>query len=273
VTDAVAAATATLAAAGVTSPRVDAELLAAHVLGVSRSRLAFAAMTRSQAARFDDLVAKRAQRIPLQHLIGAPFYGLELDVGPGVFIPRPETELLVEWGLSVLSRGDPIVVDLCSGSGAIAIAIAARRPDAVVYAVERSPTALEWLRRNTTGRSVRVVSADVRSPDLLSELAGRVDLVLCNPPYVPDGTPVPVEVSRYDPPEAVFAGPDGLALMPSVIAVAGRLLRAGGALGIEHDERHGAGVVALLGGPDFTSVMDHEDLAGCPRFATALRLG
>jgi release factor glutamine methyltransferase len=268
---ALAEATAKLAAAGVESPRVDAEWIAAHVLGVPRSRIATATMTPTQAESFATLIDRRAERIPLQHLIGAHFYGIDLDVGPGVFIPRPETELLVEWGLARLLTADPIVVDLCTGSGAIAIAVATERPDAAVYAVDFSEAALACVARNAGNLDIRTRLADIRKGEGLDDIAGRVDLVLCNPPYVPEATRVPAEVASHDPPAAVFAGPDGLALMPAVVTTATRVLKPGGYVGIEHDDSHGEVVPQLLIAAGFESVSDHRDLAGRPRFATARR--
>jgi release factor glutamine methyltransferase len=173
----IAAASATLGRAGVVSPRVDAELLAAHVLGVSRARLLTAAATAPQVAEIERLVARRAERVPLQHLTGAaPFYGLELEVGPGVFVPRFETELLVEWALARLGSAGR-VVDLCSGSGAIALAVATQRPDSEVYCVERSESALPWLRGNVDRLAprVRVVEADVRDDAFLSGISGTAE--------------------------------------------------------------------------------------------------
>lgn len=266
-----------LGAAGVASPRVDAELLAAHVLGVTRTELALVTeVDEERARRIRDLVARRAAREPLQHLIGTAVLGpVEVMVGPGVFVPRPETELLLEWGLAAIKPvASPLVVDLCTGSGALALAVAESRPDAAVHAVEADPAALEWARRNIARHDVRVTlhAGDVHDPGLLRELAGRVDLVLCNPPYVPDGTPVPPEVADWDPPGAVFGGADGLAVIRSVIARAAELLRDGGYLAVEHDDTHAEAVPALLrAGGRFRDVEDHRDLAGRPRFATARR--
>jgi release factor glutamine methyltransferase len=269
-----------LSAAGVPSPRVDAELLAAHVLGVARTRLPLAgAFDRDQLNRFRALVARRAGREPLQYLLGtAAFRHLELRVGPGVFVPRPETEVLVEWGLRHV--GDGLVVDLCSGSGAVALAVAQECPDARVYAVERDPAALEWLRRNAADRAaagdrrVRVVAADATDPAVLSTLDGTVDLVLCNPPYVPAGTAVPAEVGEYDPAQAVFAGSDGLDTIGPIITRAATLLRPGGWLGIEHDDGHASAVPALLRQDGrYRDIADHTDLGGRPRFTVARLAG
>lgn len=301
-----------LAEAGIGPARAEAEQLAAHAVGVSRGRLALVAeLTADQFACFEALLARRARREPLQHLLGrAGFRHLDLAVGPGVFVPRPETELLAGWGIEQALRrtaagraaaehlaveqpaGQPetttegpaqvLVVDLCSGSGAIALAVANEVPSARVVAVERSADALSWLRRNATERAaagdrpIRVVAGDVTDPRLvtdpaqLAEAAGRVDVLLCNPPYVPDGTGVPPEVAEHDPAEAVFGGTDGLAVIRAVIDRAAALLRPGGVFGVEHDDTHGAAVPALLRADGrFVEVTGHLDLAGRPRFATA----
>lgn len=272
--EAVREAAATLAAAGVDSARHDAELLAAHVAGVPRGRLLLASWDAAAVGTYRALVERRAAREPLQHLLGTAVLGrVEVVVGPGVFVPRPETELLVEWGLAqVRDVASPLVVDLCTGSGAIALAVAVARPDARVHAVETDPDALGWALRNIDRLEAHVDlhAVDVRAADLLSDLDGRADLVLCNPPYVPDRTPVPPEVHR-DPPQAVFGGPDGLAVVPSVVVAAARLLRPGGAVGIEHDDSHGDAVPALLTAHSFVDVEAHRDLAGRPRFASARR--
>ncbi len=277
---AVARAARVLAAAGIDAPRAEAELLAAHVLGVPRGRLALAdGLAPDQLDRYDALVARRATREPLQHLTGtAAFRHLELAVGPGVFVPRPETELLAGWGVDHARAGSPLVVDLCSGSGAIALAVAQETPAARVVAVERSPAALSWLRRNAADRAaagdrpVEVVAADVTDPGLLGGLEGRVDVLLCNPPYVPRAVEVPPEVAAHDPDEAVFGGADGLDVIRPVLARAALLLRPGGVLGVEHDDTHGAAVPALLAADGrYEAVEEHRDLAGRPRFTTARR--
>ena len=278
--DLLAQAAGDLARAGVASARVDAELLLAHVLGLQRSRLMTVGPVSPQhAARFAEVLARRVRREPLQYIVGvAPFRHLELAVGPGVFIPRPETELLVDSVLAaVRGAGHPAVVDLCAGSGALALAIAQERPDANVVAVEVDPQALVWLRRNTEGTRVQVVAADVRDRERLRArvralVAGPVDAVVSNPPYVPEGVAVDPEV-RADPAHAVFAGPDGLALIPAVIEAAASLLRTqGGFLALEHDESHADAVLALFG-PDsrWTGARVHSDLTGRPRFTTVLR--
>ncbi|GIJ23311.1 peptide chain release factor N(5)-glutamine methyltransferase [Micromonospora lutea] len=289
----IAEAARTLAAVGVTSARAEAELLAAYVLQVPRGRLALAdGFTDGQRDSYRALVARRSRREPLQHLTGtAGFRHLELAVGPGVFVPRPETELLAGWGVDQArqvvragagragGRPEPLVVDLCSGSGAIALSVAYEVPDARVVAVERSPEALAWLRRNAAARvaagdrPVEVVAADVTDPALLDELVGQVDVLLCNPPYVPLAVAVPPEVADHDPAEAVFGGADGLDVIRRVIDRAGFLLRPGGALGIEHDDSHGTVLPDLLAADGrYAAIVDHRDLAERPRFVTASRL-
>lgn len=270
-----------LTMAGVASPRTDAELLAAHVLDTERTRLPLIPLVDSPVVdRLRELVRQRAARVPLQHLTGSTALGaITVSVGPGVFVPRPETELLLVWGLAALDRVDaPVVVDLCTGSGALALAVAAARPDALVHAVDNDAGALAWARRNADLRaaagdtSIVVGCADVTLATTLAELDGSVHLVLCNPPYVPAGTVLPPEVAHHDPPAAVFAGPDGLAVIRGAVSTAARLLRPGGALAIEHDDSHGSSVPALLRALSvFAEVEDHRDLAGRPRFATARR--
>jgi release factor glutamine methyltransferase len=270
-----------LAGAGVASPRIDAELLAAHVIGVDRGRLMLHPLVDQPALdALRTLVERRAAREPLQHLLGNAVLGpVEVAVGPGVFTPRPETELLLEWGLrEIADVAAPVVVDLCTGTGALALAVAASRLDAVVHAVEMEPAALTWARHNIAehaaagGTPVTLHAADVCSPDLLVELETRVDLVLCNPPYVPEGTPLPPEVTDWDPPAAVYGGPDGLEIIRAVVSASAALLRYGGGLAIEHDDTHGETVPAILRRRRvFTDVEEHHDLAGRPRFATARR--
>ncbi|MBQ1028080.1 peptide chain release factor N(5)-glutamine methyltransferase [Micromonospora sp. C95] len=292
-TSVIADAARALATGGVTSARVEAELLAAYVLEIPRGRLALAdGFTDEQLDAYRALVVRRSRREPLQYLTGtAGFRHLELAVGPGVFVPRPETELLAGWGVDQArrvagndggqadGRPEPLVVDLCSGSGAIALSVASEVPQARVVAVERSPQALSWLRRNAADRvaagdrPIEVVAADVTDAALLAELAGQVDVLLCNPPYVPLAVAVPPEVAEHDPAEAVFGGADGLDVIRRVIDRAGSLLSPGGALGIEHDDSHGAVLPALLAADGrYAAIVDHRDLAGRPRFVTASRL-
>lgn len=279
---AIMAASGTLETAGVPNPGVDAEELAAHLLGVSRTRLGLTPLVESSwVDDYHALVAKRAERIPLQYLVGTVQIGRAvLAVGPGVFIPRPETESLVAWALeAVAGVKNPVVIDLCTGSGAIALAIAAARPDARVIGVERSMAALAWARRNVGqhinggGTPVELRGGDIADQRLLADLDATADLVTANPPYVPDGTAVEPEVSRFDPPEAVFGGADGLAVIKPLISIAAGLLKVGGMLAIEHDDTHGESVPALLRARRvLTDVADHDDLTGRPRFVTATRV-
>jgi release factor glutamine methyltransferase len=266
-----------LAAAGVPTPRGDAELLVAHVLGVSRAELTLrAVMTRSQVDALHELVRRREARTPLQHLFGtAPFRHVELAVGPGVFVPRPETEVVAGWAIDWLRRTPldaPVVVDLCTGSGAIAVAVADEVPGAVVHAVELDRAAAEWARRNTAGTRVQLHHADVA--DALPALDGRVDLVISNPPYVPDDERelVEPEVRDHDPALALWAGGDGLSVVRVVVRRAGRLLRSSGALVVEHSDRQGESAPAVLrDARGWVDVQDHADLTGRPRYVTATR--
>jgi release factor glutamine methyltransferase len=269
-----------LVEAGVDSPRTDAELLASYVLGVERGRLQLVPLVDlSVVDELGRLVTRRAKREPLQHITGTAWIGdIDLTVGPGVFVPRPETDLLLAWGLTVADQARPVVVDLCTGSGALALGFAHARPDAVVHAVELDSVALSWARRNSDLRvaagdtPIRLYSGDVTDPKLLADMEGTVDLVLCNPPYVPSGTEVPPEVKEHDPAMAVFGGPDGLDVIKYVVSAAARLLRPGGRVGIEHDDTQGESVPALLSARRvLTDAADHKDFAGRPRFATARR--
>jgi release factor glutamine methyltransferase len=260
---------------------VDAELLLAHVLAASRTALlTLDEVPSAAAARFAALLDQRADRVPLQHLTGrAAFRHLELAVGPGVFVPRPETEQLTGWALDRLAGApQPLVVDLGTGSGAIALSIAHEQPAARVLAVEHDPAAIEWTRVNAAARAaagdrpVEVLAGDMTDARLLRELDGTVDVVVSNPPYVPDGARVPREVADHDPPLALWGGPDGLDVVRGLLATAARLLRPGGWLGIEHADQQGGALPALVRGyGGFTAVEDHPDLAGRPRFTTAER--
>ncbi|MCI2239297.1 peptide chain release factor N(5)-glutamine methyltransferase [Paenibacillus sp. TRM 82003] len=270
-----------LAAAGVQSPRVDAEVLLAHALGVERSRLGVLAALGSpvEPGPFADLVAQRAQRVPLQHLTGrAPFRSLELAVGPGVFVPRPETELVAQFAVDEAARlaasgARPVVVDLCTGSGAIALAVAVEVPAARVHAVELDPMAHAWARRNADDLGPGL---DLRLGDAASafgDLDGEVDVVVSNPPYVPPGAvPQEVEVARHDPELALYGGgEDGLQVPRRVVAAAARLLRPGGLVVVEHAEVQEDGARRLLAGPAWRQVEGHRDLTGRPRCTSARR--
>jgi release factor glutamine methyltransferase len=267
-------ATRTLSAAGVASPRVDAEELAAHAAGTSRGRLLLLEVVGEDFfSRYDNFVAARSTRIPLQHITGtAAFATLNLNVGPGVFIPRPETEALFEWAAAQHLPDEALIVDLCTGSGALAIALARQAPAARVIGVDISAKALAYARRNSAGTSVELRQGDVTDPLLGSDLDGRVVLVVANPPYLPDSVELEPEVAEHDPPEALFGGPDGTAFVTAIASLARRWLVADGLLAIEHDDTASAAVVELLRrSGDFEAIAAHDDLAGRPRFVTARR--
>lgn len=275
----------TLEEAGVPNASIDAEILAAHVVGVERPRLGLIPLVdREVLDRYERLIAERATRVPLQHLVGEAHMGdITVAIGPGVFIPRPETELLFGWALAYLEGNHhraepPVVLDLCTGSGILALAIANARPDAVVHAVELDPQALSWARRNADAQAVagdtpiNLTQGDVTDRGLLAELEGGVDLIVANPPYVPDGVEVDVEVRDHDPAMAVFAGADGLSVIRPLVFNAARLLRIGGAVAIEHDDANGTQTADLFRARRvFGEVSEHPDLAGRPRFVVARR--
>ncbi len=271
-----------LAEAGVASPRADAEMLAAHVVGVPRTRLPMVPLVDPLTIEtYRQLVGQRAQRIPLQHLTGWSAMGaITVEVGPGVFVPRPETELLLGWALAQLEGvHSPLVLDLCTGSGVLALALANARQDANVHAVESDASALAWARRNVEARHaagdspVRLHHGDVTDRQLLAELEGQVDLIVANPPYVPADTKVPVEVAEHDPAGAVFAGADGLDVIRPLVSNAAHWLKVGGSIGVEHDDTHSEAVAEMFTGRRvFTEVISHPDLAGRPRFTTARRV-
>jgi release factor glutamine methyltransferase len=269
------AAAVALAEAGVESPRVDAELLAAHAAATDRGRLAFADTGPEFFERYEKLVARRAKRVPLQHLTGtAPFGPVTVHVGPGVFIPRPETESLLEWAVGQPLSQRPVIVDLCTGSGALAVALSKCRPGARVIAVDDSEDALAYARRNATGTLVELIQADVTQGGLLAELDGQVDLVVANPPYIPDGAALEPEVAEYDPPHALFGGVDGMAVIDRIVELAARLLRDGGRCGVEHDDTTSARTVEAFTRTElFVDVAARHDLTGRPRFVTAVRSG
>lgn len=269
------AATEALAAAGVGSPRVDAELLAAHVGGTDRGRLTLIEPDADFVERYERLVAQRAERVPLQHLTGTAAFGpVTVAVGPGVFIPRPETESLLDWALTQPLSQHPLVVDLCTGSAALALALWHHRPGARVIAVDDSDDALAYARHNVAGTSVELIRADVSAPGLLSELDGTVDLLISNPPYIPDGAELEPEVAEHDPPHALFGGEDGMAVIADIVGLATRLLRPGGLCAVEHDDSTSELTVeAFTRAGRFVEVTARHDLSGRPRFVTAVRGG
>ena len=279
--DEIRRAAARLADAEVDSPRADAEQLAAHVHGVRRGEL-HAVPDDAFDARFWQAVDRRAAREPLQHITGvAHFRYLELCIGPGVFAPRPETEVMTGWAIDRLREtgaAEPVVVDLGTGSGAIALSIALEVPAARVHAVEADPLALSYAERNVAayagqephaGRRVRLVSADFATA--LAGLDGTADLVISNPPYIPLGATVPPEVGEYDPPSALWSGTDGLDAMRAVQRTARRLLRPGGRVAVEHGAPQGEAVRGVFAsGGGWRDITQHQDLAGRDRFVTAV---
>jgi len=281
-----------LAGAGVASARADAEQLAAHVLAVPRGELLAAAVRGdrvdpAQAEQFEQLLVRRVAREPLQHLTGvADFRRIELGVGPGVFVPRPETEVLAGLAVDEASlvagqgRADrPLVVDLCTGSGAVALAIADEVARVRVVAVELDPAALAWAARNVhrlpAGRQVELRRGDAAHADtgVAADLTGQVDVLVANPPYIPAGArPVDPEVAQYDPPLALFGGgQDGLDLPRAVVAAAAGLLRPGGLLLMEHADVQGAATRALAGEELWADVHTVADLSGRDRVLSARR--
>lgn len=275
--DLVRDATVRLEAAGVDSPEVDAKLLAAELLGVRPIEVLLTRdLPAGFAADYAAWIERRQAREPLQHIVGwAPFGPLELEVGPGVFIPRPETEVLAEWAVGVLALDEhPVVVDLGTGTGALALYIAHMRPDATVYAVEKSPTAREVARRNAkkAGVELSLIKGEMTDPDLLQELRGTVDLVVSNPPYVPESDDLQREIYA-DPPEAVFSGRDGLEAIRGLVPVAYELLAPSGALGIEHDDDTSQGVLDIVGDHGgFETPETLQDLTGRDRFVVTSKL-
>jgi release factor glutamine methyltransferase len=280
--DEIALATVRLAEAGVESPRTDAELIAAWLHGVSRPSLHLVPDTGFD-PRFWDEIARREAREPLQHITGVAYFRyLELAVGPGVFVPRQETEVMTGWAIEQLAAMDvaePVVADLGTGSGAIALSIAQEVPRARVHAVEADPLARQWTERNiasvaaasphTAGR-VTLHAGDFGSA--LAELDGQADLVISNPPYIPAGAWVPPEVGEYDPATALWGGEDGLDAVRVVSATARRLLRPGGLLAVEHGAQQGSAVYWVFAEENgWSQTRNHTDLAGRDRFVTTVR--
>jgi release factor glutamine methyltransferase len=282
--DEIALATARLAEAGVESPRADAELIAAHVHKVKRGELQLVPDSEFDATFWAD-IARRANREPLQHITGRAYFRyLELDVGPGVFVPRPETEVLAGWAIDRLREmdvADPVAVDLGTGSAAIALSIAQEVPRATVHAVEADPLARSWAERNitryvdsyTAGRVLLHVGDFVSAQADLAELAGlagTVDLVVSNPPYIPVGAVVAPEAAEYDPPAALWSGADGLDAIRAVERVARWLLRPDGVVAVEHSDLQGAPVYWIFSEEaGWRDTRNHKDLTNRDRFVTA----
>jgi release factor glutamine methyltransferase len=286
-----------LTAAGIGTPRVDAELLIGHVLGLNRGQvqskaITDAAVSDDDAARIVAVLERRASREPLQHITGrAPFRSMELAVGPGVFVPRPETEQVAQFAIDALRAAvppppgappealegsastGPIGVDLGTGSGAIALAMATEVPHARVYGVEVSPLAFVWTKQNfrDSGAS-NATPVFIDLADALPELDGTVSVVISNPPYIPAAAiPRDPEVRLFDPEIALYGGDDGLDVVHQVSATARRLLHEGGTLVLEHGELQAEEIVALLRADGWRAVASHRDLLGRDRATTALR--
>ena len=270
-----------LSLAGIAEAEVDADLLIGHVLGLSRGRVQALAIIGTPLADTDavairELLRRRALREPLQHITGrAPFRSLELQVGPGVFVPRPETEQVAQFAIDALRSlpdPEPIGVDLGTGSGAIALAMAVEVPNARIWAVENSPEAFPWTTRNYSqvgAANATLVFGDLA--DALPELDGTVAVVISNPPYIPaDAIPRDPEVRLFDPAHALYGGADGLDVVRHVSRTALRLLRPGGVLVIEHGELQGADIRALLAQDGWRAPATHRDYTTRDRATTAL---
>ena len=260
---------------------VDAEHLLAHVLGISRMDLHNPVLLETTLTAISDtdvieeqfisLLDRRINHEPLQYLTGvAPFRYLALEVGPGVLVPRPESELLVDAVLAhIKNLPAPVsVIDLGAGSGALALAIATEAKDTRVIAVEKSPEAIYWLKKNVSviAQNVRVVEGDVA--DVLPGI--KCDVVIANPPYIPDAQALPRDVAGFEPHAALFGGPTGMELPKIFITAAARLLKSAGVLVIEHTENQGAAIASELT-LDFESITLHDDLVGRPRWTSAVR--
>jgi len=259
----------------------DAEHLMAYALGISRMDLHNPVILDDRLANFGDLTIleetfwrlldARAAHQPLQYLTGVSYFRyLEIQVGPGVLVPRPESELLVQ---AVLDHCETVsetvsVVDLGSGSGALALAISTENEKTRVIAVEKDPAAIEWLKKNVAriNEQVRIVESDV--VDALEGI--KCDVVIANPPYVPDSQVLPRDVAEYEPAVALFGGPTGLDIPGRFIDTATRLLKPGGFFAIEHTEDQGDAITSLLS-KNFVNIIVHRDLTARPRYTTAIR--
>lgn len=261
--------------------QVDAEYLLAHVLGISRMDLhnsvlverVLSEVSESEVfqEQFLNLMERRINHEPLQYLTGvAPFRYLEIAVGPGVLVPRPESELLVDAVLThIKNLPSPVsIIDLGAGSGALALAIATEAPGSRVIAVEKSPEAIYWLKKNVSviAENVRVVEGDVA--EVLPGV--KCDVVIANPPYIPDAQELPRDVIGFEPHAALFGGPSGMELPRIFIKAAARLLKPAGVLVIEHTENQAAAIASELAS-DFLSITLHDDLVARPRWTSAVR--
>jgi release factor glutamine methyltransferase len=265
---------------GIDSAITDAELLAGHVLGLSRGGvqaacISAAEISDAEAESILEKYGRRHSREPLQHIIGlAYFRNLELKVGSGVFIPRPETEFVAQLAIDELTKlKNPIAVDLGTGSGAIALAIATEVPGCKVFAVEKSQEALLFTEKNFKsygGSNAQLAVGDLA--DCFPELNDKVSLVISNPPYIPEqAIPREPEVRLFDPALALYGGVDGMSVIHKVSATAKRLLVSGGRLVVEHADSQGEQVRQLLLADGFSDVQSHQDLTGRDRAVTATK--
>lgn len=277
--DLVERATERLAQAQVWTPRADALALAAHVLDTTPKALPLdAVMSDEDAARLAGLVDRRVAREPLEYLTGhVTVFGLDLQVGEGVFIPRVHSEAMVADALTRCTAGPLRAVDLCTGSGALALAVGKLRPGSTVTGVDISTGALDYAERNLAAlggqipSTVEFVAGDVTEPKLLAELDGSVELVTANPPYVPHSLHIPPEWATYQPADALYSGWDGLDLMRSVATTAARLLKDGGVLAVEHYDAVADQVIEILTAAGFDGIAAHRDHEGFQRYVTARR--
>lgn len=263
----------------------DAEHLFAYVLGITRMDLHNSVKLDATLKSLGDfgviedtfakLISRRASHEPLQYLTGTAYFRqLEIEVGPGVLVPRPESELLVEAVLTHIANleekvvGEISVIDLGAGSGALALAIATEAPRSRVIAVEKSPEAIQWLKKNVAkiSENVRVVEGDVA--DVLPGV--KCDIVIANPPYIPNSQTLPRDVAEHEPHIALFGGETGMEIPQRFINAAARLLKSGGVLAIEHTEQQGAAIDAVLS-KDFVEIKLHQDLNSRPRWTSAVR--
>ena len=266
-----------LGAAGFPSPDADARILLAYVLGVEpKALITIESVDSDIATLYNSVLESRLAGNPIQYIMGiAYFRSTEIEVGPGGFIPRPETELLAGWAIDWLkSTSDqpqaPVVVELCAGTGAISVAIAQEAPGARQWAVELSEDAYRYLLKNVADTPITPVWTDMA--DALHDLDGAVDLVVANPPYIPtsDKGILPDDV-LLDPDLALFSGPDGLDATRVIAQVAHRLLKPGGVVGSEHGDGQEEAVAAIFRQANFDQVESHKDLTDRPRFVTAVR--
>jgi release factor glutamine methyltransferase len=280
ISEALELATDRFSAAGILSPSVDAELLGCFILEIDRSELTLRTIDNQEfpngkLSDFLEAVQRREKREPLQHITGlAPFRHLELEVGPGVFIPRPETEQLVELAIQKIQMEDaPLIVDLCSGSGAVAISLGTEAVHSNVFAVELSGEAFEFLTRNFVKYGLD--TNNLRNEDLstaLEELQGSVDIVVSNPPYIPDSAvPIDLEVQLHDPSVALYGGEDGLDVIRQISTRALFLLRSGGYLVLEHANTQAPAIGELLLKQGWQGIQSSQDLTGKNRMISAVR--